>query len=401
MLAAAALVAGCGRGADVVELLPDEPPAAAPGDTDLDADGEGGAPLPDASVEAAPDGEAAASACDTSAQCAPPEVICDQGDCVECVSDNNCAGTSRPRCEATRRRCVACVGPGDCAAPRGICDASGRCVECAGDADCAGASRPRCDVSAGRCVECLAAGDCELPGATCVNGRCGCGGADPAICDDRCVDLASDDDHCGRCDEACPAGSSCHGGECACAPGVVVCELRGVPTCVPVATDPRFCGTSCGDVVSCASTEWCDRGACACLPGLDACGGACVDTKTDPGHCGHCNAPCAPGEACNGGKCGAPATSQACEQRGLASCDGSCLDLARDPRSCGKCGRVCHAGELCADGVCRDYASLAPCTQCPCPMVCDQGSSVACCATGPGGIPGPFCVAGGPGEPCP
>jgi len=35
------------------------------------------------------------------------------------------------------------------------------------------------------------------------------------------------------------------------------------------------------------------------------CGGTCVDTSTDPAHCGGCGVTCAPGQICNAGACGA------------------------------------------------------------------------------------------------
>jgi len=41
----------------------------------------------------------------------------------------------------------------------------------------------------------------------------------------------------------------------------------------------------------------------ACAAGQTSCGGACVDTDTDPAHCGRCGQACAPGGSCAGGAC--------------------------------------------------------------------------------------------------
>ncbi|MDP3276996.1 MAG: hypothetical protein Q8Q09_17525 [Deltaproteobacteria bacterium] len=81
--------------------------------------------------------------------------------------------------------------------------------------------------------------------ATCVTRACGLTCAPPyANCDNNpangCeVDLQSNDLHCGRCSQACPAGSSCMSGGCVCA-----------------GSQP-LCGGVC-----CASTEACVTGAC-------------------------------------------------------------------------------------------------------------------------------------------
>ena len=40
--------------------------------------------------------------------------------------------------------------------------------------------------------------------------------------------------------------------------------------------------------------------------GLTDCDGACVDTKTDPDHCGSCDNACVGGNACEQGSCGCP-----------------------------------------------------------------------------------------------
>ncbi|MCE7890917.1 MAG: hypothetical protein DYH12_14680 [Sorangiineae bacterium PRO1] len=88
-------------------------------------------------------------------------------------------------------------------------------------------------------------------------------------------------------------------------------------------------------------------GATGCPSGLDACGGECVDTKSNPAHCGACGKVCPGGQVCDNGGC-----SDTCSS-GKANCDGACADLNKDPLHCGDCAVACNAGEICASGSCN------------------------------------------------
>ncbi len=74
------------------------------------------------------------------------------------------------------------------------------------------------------------------------------------FCSGQCVDLLSDDDHCGQC------GNTCD-----------------------------------GDLT-------CDDGQCGCEDDLTACGQSCINTDTDPLHCGDCDNACDSGQ-CDSGQC--------------------------------------------------------------------------------------------------
>jgi hypothetical protein len=118
-----------------------------------------------------------------------------------------------------------------------------------------------------------------------------CAGACPAgltACDGRCVDLRSDPDNCGRCDNECE-------------------EYHG---------------------------QVCSDGTCAakCAPTLANCTGACVDEQNDPNNCGACGLVCGCGQVCDGGFCVTPG---ACKQEGEACTGNEC---------CGNLGLVCLAG---------------------------------------------------------
>jgi hypothetical protein len=119
------------------------------------------------------------------------------------------------------------------------------------------------------------------------------------------------------------------------------------------------CETRCSDEhAACA-----DR--CPCPPGQSNCRGVCVNTATDPSHCGACANVCVGGTRCIDGQCRCPRT--------LSFCDDRCVDTASYTLHCGGCGRVCRPYEFCSSG------------QCVCGepgLVCASG--LTCCAGGPG-----------------
>lgn len=152
-------------------------------------------------------------ACSATEACASPLVCNASGECVECVTDAQCAGPT-PACDATVGRCVGCRGAIGCSAPTicsptrpvclqtcqdnpdcpgfvdgcrmNVCSACnedddcgaarycdspvGRCVSCLVDEHCA-APTPRCDVSSGTCRACATNADCAA-GAACFQGTC-------------------------------------------------------------------------------------------------------------------------------------------------------------------------------------------------------------------------------------
>jgi hypothetical protein len=65
-------------------------------------------------------------------------------------------------------------------------------------------------------------GRCPMQGAYARNGICMCQADMPDICNNVCVDLRSDDDHCGDCATKCPATSVCNAGKCSAGTAVVL-----------------------------------------------------------------------------------------------------------------------------------------------------------------------------------
>jgi Concanavalin A-like lectin/glucanases superfamily/Stigma-specific protein, Stig1 len=96
--------------------------------------------------------------------------------------------------------------------------------------------------------------------------------------------------------------------------------------------------------------QFTDAGSGACTGSRALCGGSCVDTATDPDHCGKCGVSCQPGDACVSGKCEAtcPGSSKLCEADGGAHC----VDTKTDNANCGTCGHSCPRGQVCSASRC-------------------------------------------------
>jgi hypothetical protein len=85
-----------------------------------------------------------------------------------------------------------------------------------------------------------------------TGGSCGHG---YASCSGNCVEILSNEAHCGSCTKTCPPGLTC------------------------------------------------DNGSCSCPGTLELCPAGCIDITTDENHCGGCNVPCSPSETCVAGHC--------------------------------------------------------------------------------------------------
>ncbi|WP_437290010.1 MXAN_6577-like cysteine-rich protein [Sorangium sp. So ce406] len=154
-------------------------------------------------------------------------------------------------------------------------------------------------------------------------------------CGGVCVALRSDRDHCGACGNECSSGELCVAGACEARPpqGAGVGGSDGVPG--GDGGGPEDDGGAGGDPAACDETRYVKR-----------CDGACVDTRTDPDHCGRCGQACDPGRACAGGRC------QPICREGFTECAGACVDLDADAQHCGRCGHACDPGQPCEAGSC-------------------------------------------------
>ena len=131
------------------------------------------------------------------------------------------------------------------------------------------------------------------------------------------------------------------GGAGQCSPGLARCGEE----CVDTSSNPEHCG-ACDS--PCPGGQVCDVGACSdsCSSGKTNCDSACVDLDTDPLHCGDCSTACNVGESCGSGGCVVTCFP------GQTACGSSCVDLETDDQHCGKCGVSCAPGEACQAGKC-------------------------------------------------
>lgn len=138
------------------------------------------------------------------------------------------------------------------------------------------------------------------------------------------------------------AGSSDGAGEPACvSSGLSTCA----GACVDSQSDPAHCG-ACGTVCSQAK-PFCQAGQCVsmCSGNLTACGSACVNLGNAAANCGACGAACPASAVCANARC-------ICTQ-GRDVCGGVCVDTKNDVLNCGACGTKCAAQEVCAAGRCK------------------------------------------------
>jgi hypothetical protein len=198
----------------------------------------------------------------------------------------------------------------DCASPRELC--GGSCVSILKDVDNCGACNRAC-----KSGEVCTQGTCSTICSTNTS-KCEVGGAF------ACINTARDNAHCGACGNACGQGTACAAGKCeiVCSVGYSVCggataqtDDAGAPDATPATPDastpdatrdaatdagptPQYCAKLTEDPLNCGKcgtacdlNKRCLSGLC-CNPSETACGGACVDTKSDNRNCGTCNSPC-------------------------------------------------------------------------------------------------------------
>ncbi len=116
-------------------------------------------------------------------------------------------------------------------------------------------------------------------------------------------------------------------------------------------TQPAHCGPSC---MACegpdsgAGQATCTAGKCGLgctAPTSSNCGGTCVNEQTDPLHCGSCNACPGPDGGVGSATCTTGACGYECSADGgtPVSCGSLCVNTTTDPNHCGGCGSQCPA----------------------------------------------------------
>lgn len=129
--------------------------------------------------------------------------------------------------------------------------------------------------------------------------------------------------------------------------------------CVDTATNPLHCG-GCGK--TCRAREVCNNSLCACRAGgrdqvcpmgSQCCFDGCRDVSSDVLNCGGCGIACKAGETCAMGKCSCGPAGLACTA-GQQCCPATgCSNIQTDPNNCGMCGKKCAPGKACKAGLCE------------------------------------------------
>lgn len=287
------------------------------------------------------------------AACAADQVQCGFGDIPVCCPPGQ--GCMDP----LHATCGPCTADSQCATGQLCC--GGVCQAPCGGQCCGGACCNQTCFPAGWTC-CAAVGVCP-PRQSC------CG-------DQYCADLQTDVGNCGACGFVCRSGQVCVNGQCSasCPGGQVVCDGK--------CCDGQCLRGLCVRVVKCPLDRPTD------------CNGACVNTNTDPNHCGSCDFACQSGLVCVGGQCsGCPEGQVVCNGkccsgqclRGVCVrvvecppdrptvCDGACVNTSTNPLHCGACNVACAAGQVCVNGQC---SVNCPEGGIPCGAVCCTGSQV-------------------------
>jgi hypothetical protein len=142
--------------------------------------------------------------------------------------------------------------------------------------------------------------------------------------------------------------------ECACNDGLTFCN--NPPYCVNTASDPQHCG-KCRQ--QCMDGRICQNGTCICSPPLTECGGSrCSNLYTDHDNCGACRRVCPQGQDCCNGVCTLLGTDADCSRctdsctDGKTCCARRCTDLQTDRHHCGVCDNRCFGLRVCVQGFC-------------------------------------------------
>lgn len=215
-------------------------------------------------------------------------------------------------------------------------------------------------------------------------------------CNDECVNLNTDIDHCGSCDNFCTRCSNASQPPLVCRSGTCMRDCGNGYT--DIESDPNNCGccgntvnppmtchngsfsifcngqyypssdiNNCGDCgVQChpEQNERCLGGTCSCIQGYTRCNGICIPTRNDTMNCGACGVQCRADQICHQGQCRCPPSIGIPGGGDGFECNGVCADLASDIRNCGACGHSCGGNAASNETRC-DYGE--------CKAICENG----------------------------
>jgi hypothetical protein len=202
----------------------------------------------------------------------------------------------------------------------------------------------------------------------CCSGGCGnsqCCPSGQTDCSGECVDLQTNNGHCGTCPNTCPnTAIECTGGHCVCEPLTTNC-LQGSDCCSGnCQSNQCTCSGVRGGCASqadcCFPDSACTNGSCACITAGNSClqsADCCSENCSAAGYCdcGIYLAPCSQDSDCCQGSCsnhvctGCSSPGMTCSAPPLANdcCTGSC---EFGSCNCGQMGSTCTQNSDCCTG---------------------------------------------------
>lgn len=257
------------------------------------------------------------------------EVVCNMGDCkiVKCVIDYaNCDNNDSNGCETYLKNDV-----NNCGSCNNKCNNNADCVNSAcqckvGYMNCNNNWSDGCEVNIySDPMNCNGCGSvCNLPNVSthiCNLGVCNigvckwnyynCDGIQSNGCE---VNLNTDSNNCGSCNNKCNQNAYCSGGSCYCNPNYANCNDLWSDGCeINLYTDPTHCGncsTNCNNLPQVSSTS-CSSGQCiinSCKSPYGNCdnwaaNGCETNLSNDVNNCGLCNRRCGQNAQCVNGNC--------------------------------------------------------------------------------------------------
>jgi hypothetical protein len=243
-------------------------------------------------------------------------------------------------------------------------------------------------------------------------------GAGTTRCNDLCVNLQNNVEHCGACGRACPSPQHtlavCRLGTCLqpCEPGYGDCNNNPGDGCelrLNASAACGRCGNSCVPPMGmCAGAIGMESCQSSCAANQIICGGACVSTQSDPNNCGGCGQGCAVGNrqqaSCVNGVCNIQCVDGYADCNGRPA-DGCEIQVSTDASNCGRCENHCNGPNqfgTCSNGVCTRTCAFgfADCDRnvdngCETEIARDVNNCGRCAVVCPDPLPGiPACVDG-------
>lgn len=315
----------------------------------------------------------------------PPPPVCDAGGCMPeaCNSlDDDGDGAIDEAFDLTTdvSNCGVCGNA--CSLPNAneSCTA-GRCTveSCAGGwGDCDASPDNGCEAETSTVLNCGGCGiACTLDHATarcdagvCAIDRCDVGWGD---CDTMpgtgCEADLRAPERCGACETACVVPAPLCGTQLDGTPGCVATCGGVTPTqcgmrCVNTESDPAHCGGCDMPCVLEHAVGTCAMSTCnvdRCDTGFEDCNGIApdgceVELATDPMHCGECTNACTFPNAmatCTAGSCTLGSCLPGFEDCNGDRADGCEINTAADEANCGRCGDPCPGSRTCCSGTCQ------------------------------------------------